>query len=195
MIRRPPRSTLFPYTTLFRSDRVAMAHEEAVAEILRRGRVRHARRAVEYPERHLAAAVRDVEEEAAVPARRVRRHEQVEVGPAFDEARGVLRGEAEVGDGLIGGMRGIHGEPEDTRELLVGARGAEWAAVEHHGALLELEGDDGHRPRLREGGDHDVGRPPGEEVLDVLDGAQEPVADHLGRLARVVWREHDVWER
>src|SRR5687768_18300496 len=30
MIRRPPRSTLFPYTTLFRSDRVlglARAHE------------------------------------------------------------------------------------------------------------------------------------------------------------------------
>src|SRR2546430_7581365 len=24
MIRRPPRSTLFPYTTLFRSDRVAL---------------------------------------------------------------------------------------------------------------------------------------------------------------------------
>src|SRR2546422_8214032 len=25
MIRRPPRSTLFPYTTLFRSDRIAQA--------------------------------------------------------------------------------------------------------------------------------------------------------------------------
>src|SRR3989449_5807838 len=25
MIRRPPRSTLFPYTTLFRSDRLALA--------------------------------------------------------------------------------------------------------------------------------------------------------------------------
>src|SRR5258708_11567388 len=28
MIRRPPRSTLFPYTTLFRSER---AHEDALA--------------------------------------------------------------------------------------------------------------------------------------------------------------------
>src|SRR3989454_8620509 len=28
MIRRPPRSTLFPYTTLFRSDQPALAHEE-----------------------------------------------------------------------------------------------------------------------------------------------------------------------
>src|SRR3712207_8835440 len=34
MIRRPPRSTLFPYTTLFRSQRVDLADagEEAVAE-------------------------------------------------------------------------------------------------------------------------------------------------------------------
>src|SRR2546422_7828802 len=28
MIRRPPRSTLFPYTTLFRSDPQAVAHGE-----------------------------------------------------------------------------------------------------------------------------------------------------------------------
>src|SRR5688572_31450667 len=28
MIRRPPRSTLFPYTTLFRSCRFIAAHEE-----------------------------------------------------------------------------------------------------------------------------------------------------------------------
>src|SRR3712207_8418839 len=32
MIRRPPRSTLFPYTTLFRSDEEAVdQHEEVVA--------------------------------------------------------------------------------------------------------------------------------------------------------------------
>src|SRR3989442_8667133 len=104
-----------------------MAHEEAVVDILRRGRVRHARRAVEHPEGHLAAAVRDVEEEAAVPARRARRHEQAEVGPAFDEARGVLPGAAEVADGLIRRMRRIRGEPEDTPELLVLAPGAERA--------------------------------------------------------------------
>src|SRR5258705_9882745 len=30
MIRRPPRSTLFPYTTLFRSDERAAAREVAV---------------------------------------------------------------------------------------------------------------------------------------------------------------------
>src|SRR3712207_8662461 len=32
MIRRPPRSTLFPYTTLFRSD--VMDHLEAVGNLL-----------------------------------------------------------------------------------------------------------------------------------------------------------------
>src|SRR5258705_9238949 len=31
MIRRPPRSTLFPYTTLFRSADVALAMEHALA--------------------------------------------------------------------------------------------------------------------------------------------------------------------
>src|SRR2546426_5268088 len=31
MIRRPPRSTLFPYTTLFRSRGVAEGHEARVA--------------------------------------------------------------------------------------------------------------------------------------------------------------------
>src|SRR3712207_8207806 len=30
MIRRPPRSTLFPYTTLFRSDRVHLNHTDTV---------------------------------------------------------------------------------------------------------------------------------------------------------------------
>src|SRR5437667_6605376 len=35
MIRRPPRSTLFPYTTLFRSPRRA-GHAEPAAEAVRR---------------------------------------------------------------------------------------------------------------------------------------------------------------
>src|SRR5205814_6658790 len=44
MIRRPPRSTLFPYTTLFRSDRVdlgdAVDLQEFVAHVVREERVR-----------------------------------------------------------------------------------------------------------------------------------------------------------
>src|SRR5687767_15688197 len=38
MIRRPPRSTLFPYTTLFRSVLVARGRDEDVADL---GRLRH----------------------------------------------------------------------------------------------------------------------------------------------------------
>src|SRR2546430_16851582 len=34
MIRRPPRSTLFPYTTLFRSQLVELAHEATIDPIL-----------------------------------------------------------------------------------------------------------------------------------------------------------------
>src|SRR2546427_2493358 len=41
MIRRPPRSTLFPYTTLFRSDRtdmqrLASGHEAALNDLMER---------------------------------------------------------------------------------------------------------------------------------------------------------------
>src|SRR2546430_17608318 len=44
MIRRPPRSTLFPYTTLFRSgDGVGVGHRTDRGEPARRGRARAAR--------------------------------------------------------------------------------------------------------------------------------------------------------
>src|SRR3989440_13076517 len=33
MIRRPPRSTLFPYTTLFRSNEVCVSHGRHITEI------------------------------------------------------------------------------------------------------------------------------------------------------------------
>src|SRR5258708_27401064 len=35
MIRRPPRSTLFPYTTLFRSEHAPARREHAQVELLR----------------------------------------------------------------------------------------------------------------------------------------------------------------
>src|SRR3712207_7199094 len=41
MIRRPPRSTLFPYTTLFRSEGPRSA-DDAVAEVLVQRHGRHA---------------------------------------------------------------------------------------------------------------------------------------------------------
>src|SRR2546425_8019392 len=64
MIRRPPRSTLFPYTTLFRSGR----HEpRRPATASRRGRRRGARRPG--ASREIARGVRRRAERALRPAR------------------------------------------------------------------------------------------------------------------------------
>src|SRR2546430_10303915 len=43
MIRRPPRSTLFPYTTLFRSDLLEREHEVSGGEDSQGRRLRSAR--------------------------------------------------------------------------------------------------------------------------------------------------------
>src|SRR5258708_10854636 len=44
MIRRPPRSTLFPYTTLFRSQRTSLLRDRAVeSDISRRRKRRYPR--------------------------------------------------------------------------------------------------------------------------------------------------------
>src|SRR2546426_7957416 len=53
MIRRPPRSTLFPYTTLFRSQRAGRA-----AARLRGGRVHHLSR-ISALQGHVRAGPRD----------------------------------------------------------------------------------------------------------------------------------------
>src|SRR2546425_2110577 len=60
MIRRPPRSTLFPYTTLFRSNRVSGADpgvEELVRMRVRRPDARAAPHADVDPDRRVGAAV------------------------------------------------------------------------------------------------------------------------------------------
>src|SRR5260370_4971404 len=62
MIRRPPRSTLFPYTTLFRSRRALEAHDRRARHRVgvgargRRADALHARRHSEDPEAHSGAA-------------------------------------------------------------------------------------------------------------------------------------------
>src|SRR2546427_5760813 len=61
MIRRPPRSTLFPYTTLFRSAEPAVGHGHGHPAVGHRGRPGHEvqPRAVGQPVRahHLAGAL------------------------------------------------------------------------------------------------------------------------------------------
>src|SRR5258707_2303317 len=66
MIRRPPRSTLFPYTTLFRSLVQCQAQ-------------RRAQRGLERRERHLAVALREV---------RIADIEQCLVDPHFAQGDG-----------------------------------------------------------------------------------------------------------
>src|SRR2546422_11344600 len=75
MIRRPPRSTLFPYTTLFRSvlgaDHISLDRLERVVlagwDLLERGRVEHDVHAVHGPlEPRLVPHVADEEAERGV---------------------------------------------------------------------------------------------------------------------------------
>src|SRR2546426_7423436 len=68
MIRRPPRSTLFPYTTLFRSRRVGIAHPQLARDAGQAG--------TEYEDLHRRSGarqgVREPQQEAAVPLHRAR---------------------------------------------------------------------------------------------------------------------------
>src|SRR3989449_8977254 len=64
MIRRPPRSTLFPYTTLFRSGPVVKGAPALDAEALRHGDL-HALDMVAVPD-GLQERVREAEEEHVV---------------------------------------------------------------------------------------------------------------------------------
>src|SRR4030095_3599594 len=61
-------------------------------------------------------------------------------------------------------------------------------------AMCSLPSARGSAPRL-DGSDHDIGRLPGEIVLDVLDRAQQTVANDFGRLPGVVRRQHHGGER
>src|SRR5258705_6952731 len=59
MIRRPPRSTLFPYTTLFRSGRVGVAYAQHTQHLAHGARKRHGARAwcARQDEREFLAAI------------------------------------------------------------------------------------------------------------------------------------------
>src|SRR2546422_11401248 len=101
MIRRPPRSTLFPYTTLFRSRRGARAGHRAEAELrwLRYGWVRqgelsvHPGRVLESEEPvHPPAAIRLPQQEGDVPPE-LRSAHAARVAPGWvegDELRRVI---------------------------------------------------------------------------------------------------------
>src|SRR5256886_14848119 len=92
MIRRPPRSTLFPYTTLFRSTRVVVVvvdveHERRAVERLRLRADPSLVRAVDGDQDTLAPVIREP------PPELVERHERV-----LDRQRGIA---VEVHDAVL----------------------------------------------------------------------------------------------
>src|SRR5690348_10173369 len=90
MIRRPPRSTLFPYTTLFRSDD-APVHEAEVAGVERDLRRRH------QVEQAVKPACADALDGAVALARRAHRIDDIRPGaPALDETGDEFRRILEV---------------------------------------------------------------------------------------------------
>src|SRR3712207_7845502 len=70
MIRRPPRTTLFPYTTLFRSDahRAALAHDPDRA-VHRLDLQEHAGEACDGPRAEIGEPLRSEEHTSELPSR------------------------------------------------------------------------------------------------------------------------------
>jgi hypothetical protein len=121
-----------------------VTHQEAVTEVLDRARVRHPHRAVQHAEGDLPAAVRHVQQQAAVAARGLDRPQQIESTGELHAPLGVARRAAEIADARVHGMAGIHGEPQRAGDLLVGAGGAEGPAVEHERTGVDVEHGHGH---------------------------------------------------
>src|SRR5256886_17688833 len=94
MIRRPPRSTLFPYTTLFRSPRGAVARSEHLDRLAPDGRRRLEGPAALAAEDHLARGDADVHDDRVIGAERagpLERGVRVELRIAPGEDLHVLR--------------------------------------------------------------------------------------------------------
>ena len=127
-------------------ERVAQARQEAVAEIRFSGGVERAAAAVTV-ERHLPAAVDDVDERDAVRTARVARLEDVEVGRELDLARGVARRLVEPDDDLVAGVFRVDREVDRPDDLLVARRSDVGALgdvdARHFGGRLDgKQGDD-----------------------------------------------------
>src|SRR5256886_6324892 len=97
MIRRPPRSTLFPYTTLFRSLRVGEAHHGGPHR-LGEGAAVHERRVVERREPFEVVVDRVIDAAAVLAA--VAQVERGDTGVL--QERRVIRARAQRPDAEIG---------------------------------------------------------------------------------------------
>src|SRR2546422_1239070 len=74
MIRRPPRSTLFPYTTLFRSRRLTIFRE--VAGVVHRRRSSRSTVAGRVHREHVEARARQIRHPAVILVRNVEREDR-----------------------------------------------------------------------------------------------------------------------
>src|SRR2546426_3166917 len=190
MIRRPPRSTLFPYTTLFRSD-VHLA--EALLELP------HAvasQRRDEVVHEHLGGQVGDARERVAVEdlvPDRVGQMRLAESHAAVDEQRIVVI--ARLGrDGLARRVcELVRGADDEVRERVLGVEGSE------EGTSTSLAAPAGVREELPLVAyrklDHDLPRP--EHRSDTrLDDGKIPVVhaveDEAIRRLEVELRRRDV---
>src|SRR5690606_38908459 len=134
-----------------RGDREAMAEEEAVAHRdVARGRHLHWR-AVEMPRVELAAAVWQLDQHAAVAARRVGRHEQAEVAAEAHPTVGVARRFVQVDDYPVDLMLGIDRVRQCAVEPLIWSDIPEGYSTVVRFAAVNLERADTHALPLSTG--------------------------------------------
>src|SRR3989449_2273934 len=176
MIRRPPRSTLFPYTTLFRSEHAATGR--------RRGRL-------VAEEGHLHP---HVGQDARVELVEGRAHLHGGLLPVRSGNQGAdLAGDLPVGIGVEDGGDGLSvTDPRDVRLVHVHLdleRGHVHEGGDARAREAAARGDGGHHlPALGVLGDHDAGKGrPHDAVVDVLLGHLDP---RVGR-ADLLPGQHD----
>ena len=110
-------------------QRVTLPHQEAIARVLRRGRIVGPVAIVDVTQHVQVATIVDVVEKAAVPLCEVDRFEEEEVALETDLAVGASGRELEVDDRRVGRVVRVNGVEELAPDLLVGPGLAELHAV------------------------------------------------------------------
>ena len=132
---------------------VAAAHQEAVAGIGRRTGVDRPGDTIEGRQRQPVAAVRRVEQQAMVAARRVLGSEDADIRGEMHEASLVARGQVDIGDDAVEGMRRVDREMRRAVELDIAPDIAKLPPAGERLAGFDLKGDNSHGapPAVRSG--------------------------------------------
>jgi hypothetical protein len=110
-------------------DRKAMAHQKPVASIGWHRRIDWPRHPVEARQCQAVAAVRHIEKQAMIAARRVLRREDADIGREMHQAVAVALGHIDIGDGAVRRVPRINGEMRCAVKLLVAPDIAEFPTV------------------------------------------------------------------